>query len=182
MIVFQFLSALDSKGMSGLKVLSHRPRRKSASFTRSGVPADLACRATHQSLGTLDRFSITVNLFVSNKPSLSKDFTTLRLRHDDCNPSSTKGRSKFGLTKIFPLVELRVLKMITRDQFVDNAGDVIRDQYDRVSTEAKKGLDYVTEPAKDLVGLLQDYAKSRPEVAAVWCFGLGLFIGWKLRR
>lgn len=30
--------------------------------------------------------------------------------------------------------------MITRDQFVDNAGEVIRDQYDRVSTEAKKGL------------------------------------------
>jgi hypothetical protein len=44
------------------------------------------------------------------------------------------------------------------------------------------GTHYVTEPAKDLVGLLQDYAKSRPEVAAVWCFGLGLFIGWKLRR
>ncbi len=43
------------------------------------------------------------------------------------------------------------------------------------------GTHYVTEPAKDLIGLLQDYAKSRPEVAAVWCFGLGLLIGWKLR-
>jgi ElaB/YqjD/DUF883 family membrane-anchored ribosome-binding protein len=32
--------------------------------------------------------------------------------------------------------------MITREQFVDNAGEVIRDQYDRVSSEAKKGLDY----------------------------------------
>jgi ElaB/YqjD/DUF883 family membrane-anchored ribosome-binding protein len=32
--------------------------------------------------------------------------------------------------------------MITRNQFVDNAGEVIRDQYDRASTEAKKGLDY----------------------------------------
>lgn len=152
--------------MSGLKVLSHRPRRKSASFTRSGVPADLACRATHQSFGTLDRFSITVNLFVSNKPSLSKDFTTLRLRHDDCNPSSTKGRSKFGLTKIFPLVEIRVLKMITRDQFVDNAGDVIRDQYDRVSTEAKKGLDYT---AKSVV--------SRPLESLAMAVGTGIIAG-----
>ena len=48
-------------------------------------------------------------------------------------------------------------------------------------TAMECGTHYVTEPAKDLFGLLQDYAKSRPEVAAVWCFGLGLFIGWKLR-
>lgn len=107
-----------------------------------------------------------MNLFVSNKPSLSTDFTTLRLRHDDCNPSSTKGRSKFGLTKIFPLVELRVLKMITRDQFVDNAGDVIRDQYDRVSTEAKKGLDYT---AKSVV--------SRPLESLAMAVGTGIIAG-----
>lgn len=43
------------------------------------------------------------------------------------------------------------------------------------------GSHYVTEPAKDLFGLLQDYAKSRPDVAAAWCFGLGLFLGWNLR-
>ena len=43
------------------------------------------------------------------------------------------------------------------------------------------GSHYVTEPARDLFGLLQDYAKSRPEVVAVWCFGLGLFLGWKIR-
>ena len=48
-------------------------------------------------------------------------------------------------------------------------------------TAMECGTHYVTEPAKDLFGLFQDYAKSRPEVAAVWCFGLGLFIGWKLR-
>lgn len=43
------------------------------------------------------------------------------------------------------------------------------------------GSHYVAQPARDVVGLLQDYARSRPEVAAAWCFGLGLFIGWKLR-
>lgn len=48
-------------------------------------------------------------------------------------------------------------------------------------TAIEYGNHYVAEPARDLVGLLQDYARSRPEVAAVWCFGLGLFIGWKLR-
>lgn len=48
-------------------------------------------------------------------------------------------------------------------------------------TAMEYGNHYVAEPARDLVGLLQDYAKSRPEVAAAWCFGLGLFIGWRLR-
>ena len=48
-------------------------------------------------------------------------------------------------------------------------------------TAMECGNHYVAEPAKDIVGLLQDYAKSRPEVAAAWCFGLGLFLGWKLR-
>ena len=48
-------------------------------------------------------------------------------------------------------------------------------------TAMEFGNHYVAEPAKDIVGLLQDYAKSRPEVAAAWCFGLGLFLGWKLR-
>ena len=43
------------------------------------------------------------------------------------------------------------------------------------------GNHYVAEPARDIVGLLQDYSKSRPEVAAAWCFALGFFVGWKLR-
>lgn len=71
-----------------------------------------------------------------------------------------------------------------------SAQDTFRDAQEQLSkaanlakeTVVECGTHYVTEPAKDLVGLLQDYAKSRPEVAAVWCFGLGLFIGWKLRR
>ena len=41
---------------------------------------------------------------------------------------------------------------------------------------------YVTEPAKDLWGLLRDYAHEKPDVAAMWCFGLGMIVGWKLHR
>ena len=48
-------------------------------------------------------------------------------------------------------------------------------------TAIEYGNHYVAEPAKDLFGILKDYAGSKPEVAAAWCFGLGLFIGWKLR-
>lgn len=37
------------------------------------------------------------------------------------------------------------------------------------------------EPAHDLVDYLKEYARERPEVAALWCFGLGFVIGWKLK-
>ncbi|WP_417736325.1 hypothetical protein [Rosistilla oblonga] len=43
------------------------------------------------------------------------------------------------------------------------------------------GSHYVAEPAKDFFGLLSDYAKDRPDVMAVWSFGLGVVVGWKLR-
>ena len=48
-------------------------------------------------------------------------------------------------------------------------------------TAMEYGSHYVAEPAKDIVKLFQVYAKARPEVAAAWCFGLGVILGWKLR-
>jgi hypothetical protein len=41
--------------------------------------------------------------------------------------------------------------------------------------------EYVGEPAKDVLSMLHDYAKAKPDVAALWCFGIGVMIGWKLR-
>jgi hypothetical protein len=43
------------------------------------------------------------------------------------------------------------------------------------------GTHYVSEPAKDIFGLLRDYAKDKPDVAAMWAFGFGIMLGWKLR-
>ncbi|TWU08432.1 hypothetical protein [Stieleria varia] len=40
---------------------------------------------------------------------------------------------------------------------------------------------YVKEPAKDLFSLAKSYAKDHPDVAAMWAFGLGIVIGWKLK-
>lgn len=40
---------------------------------------------------------------------------------------------------------------------------------------------YVAEPAKDLVELMKDYAREKPDVAACWCFAIGVVIGWKLK-
>lgn len=40
---------------------------------------------------------------------------------------------------------------------------------------------YLREPASDIVTLLRDYAKEKPDVAALWCFSLGIIVGWKLK-
>jgi len=42
---------------------------------------------------------------------------------------------------------------------------------------------YPTEmkPSDDLVTYLRTYARERPDVAAMWCFGIGFVLGWKLK-
>lgn len=37
------------------------------------------------------------------------------------------------------------------------------------------------QPTKDFAEYLQEYAKQRPDVAALWCFGIGFVLGWKLK-
>ena len=36
-------------------------------------------------------------------------------------------------------------------------------------------------PADDIIQYLTDYAKQKPDVAALWCFGIGFVLGWKLK-
>lgn len=58
-------------------------------------------------------------------------------------------------------------------------------QHDTKQVVAEKlqtyGSQYVAEPARDLGSILRDYAHDKPDVAALWCFGIGLVVGWKLR-
>ena len=35
--------------------------------------------------------------------------------------------------------------------------------------------------ARDLVEYLKEYAREKPEVAALWCLGIGFILGWKLK-
>jgi hypothetical protein len=35
--------------------------------------------------------------------------------------------------------------------------------------------------ARDLVHYLKEYAREKPEVAALWCLGIGFVLGWKLK-
>jgi hypothetical protein len=37
------------------------------------------------------------------------------------------------------------------------------------------------QPSQDLLDYLKEYAKEKPEVAALWCFGVGFILGWKLK-
>lgn len=36
-------------------------------------------------------------------------------------------------------------------------------------------------PSDDLLAYLRDYAREKPDVAALWCFGIGFILGWKLK-
>ena len=37
------------------------------------------------------------------------------------------------------------------------------------------------EMGRDMVQYLREYARENPEAAALWCFGIGFFLGWKLK-
>ena len=37
------------------------------------------------------------------------------------------------------------------------------------------------QPTQDALEYLKAYARERPEVAALWCFGIGFILGWKLK-
>ena len=36
-------------------------------------------------------------------------------------------------------------------------------------------------PGQDFVQYLKEYAREKPEVAALWCLGVGFVLGWKLK-
>jgi hypothetical protein len=37
------------------------------------------------------------------------------------------------------------------------------------------------QPSTDFVEYLKDYARQKPEMAALWCFGIGFVLGWKMK-
>ena len=36
-------------------------------------------------------------------------------------------------------------------------------------------------PAEAAMTYLREYSRERPEVVAMWCFGIGFVLGWKLK-
>jgi hypothetical protein len=37
------------------------------------------------------------------------------------------------------------------------------------------------EMGRDVVEYMREYARENPEAAALWCFGIGFVLGWKLK-
>ncbi|MGB4707212.1 MAG: hypothetical protein WBH50_23440 [Fuerstiella sp.] len=36
-------------------------------------------------------------------------------------------------------------------------------------------------PTQDIVNYVREYARQKPDVAALWCLGLGIVVGWKIK-
>jgi len=47
--------------------------------------------------------------------------------------------------------------------------------------ERRMAADGQLHPGKDLAEYFKAYAKEKPEVVALWCFGVGFILGWKLK-
>lgn len=41
--------------------------------------------------------------------------------------------------------------------------------------------DNAMQPFDDMYKYFQEYARERPDVVALWCFGIGFVLGWKLK-
>ena len=41
--------------------------------------------------------------------------------------------------------------------------------------------DKALQPSRDIVNYVREYARQKPDVAALWCFGLGIVVGWKAK-
>jgi hypothetical protein len=47
--------------------------------------------------------------------------------------------------------------------------------------ESPTGPEPCVGPSKSALELLREYGRERPEVIALWCFGIGFVMGWKLK-
>jgi hypothetical protein len=48
-------------------------------------------------------------------------------------------------------------------------------------SQQQQGNRQLRKPAEDMLEYLKDYAREKPDVAALWCFGIGFVLGWKLK-
>jgi hypothetical protein len=57
------------------------------------------------------------------------------------------------------------------------------DYRNEIGYEAEMSLpeEDTLQPLADMVDYLREYARERPEIAALTCFGIGFVLGWKLK-
>jgi hypothetical protein len=70
--------------------------------------------------------------------------------------------------------------MATATKNMQKSGDQNRSQGDRSqgNNSPAKQAHHMTQ---DVMDYLRDYARERPEAAALWCLGIGFVLGWKLK-
>jgi hypothetical protein len=51
----------------------------------------------------------------------------------------------------------------------------------RSTSQSEKELRPIEEPMEEMMALLRKYARQRPEMTALACFGIGFVLGWRLR-
>jgi len=49
------------------------------------------------------------------------------------------------------------------------------------SRRSDKESSELTQQGGEMLEYLRDYARENPEMAAVWCFGIGFVLGWRLK-
>lgn len=49
------------------------------------------------------------------------------------------------------------------------------------SRDVAQRFDREKDLARDLRDYLKEYARDKPDVVALWCFGIGFVVGWKLK-
>lgn len=56
------------------------------------------------------------------------------------------------------------------------------DNRPRTTPESTAGeTDREMSPVDDFVSYVETYARKHPDRAALWCFGVGFLVGWKLK-
>ena len=96
-------------------------------------------------------------------------------------------RPRTLLTLSLPPIESKPMASTTHESTnTANMSDHASETASRIMSSAAEmgqgaAKHYVQEPAKDLLSLAKSYAKDNPDVAACWAFGIGVFIGWKLK-
>ncbi len=58
--------------------------------------------------------------------------------------------------------------------------ETIRNSEQKLENLAKLE-DNKLQPLPDFADYVKAYARQKPEVAALWCFGVGFVLGWKLK-
>jgi hypothetical protein len=54
-------------------------------------------------------------------------------------------------------------------------------QSQAAESRSRRDAEEALQPLQDVMEYLRNYAREQPEMAAMWCFGIGFVLGWKLK-